>query len=169
VLKNLYWVQVVWNQVIWHKVQHCVPRQPNDKRGNSFYFISQTGAFIPSFLFLGLEFCGFWCKMQVVLVGGAEITTVDNLQYSYRPLPEGAIHVEVRAPSNAHVALTSGNHETEPMYEILLGGWENTASVIRYNRQKPDKVHNFCYSVFCWIQARQKFTAILQNSPIKQK
>jgi hypothetical protein len=106
-------------------------------------------------LLLGLDCSGFWCEIQVVLVGGAEITTVDNLQYSYRPVPEGALHIEVRAPSNAHIALTSANHETEPMYEILLGGWENTASVIRYNRQKPDKVHNFCYNVFCWSQAKQ--------------
>lgn len=90
----------------------------------------------------------------MVLVGGAEITTVDNLEYSYRPVPEGALHIEVRAPSNAHIALASANHETEPMYEILLGGWENTASVIRYNRQKPDKVYNFCYSMFCWSRAK---------------
>lgn len=97
----------------------------------------------------------------MVLVGGAEITTVDNLQYTYRPVPVGALHIEVRAPSNAHIALTSANHETEPMYEILLGGWENTASVIRYNRQKPDKVHHFCYSVLCQIQAKTKVNCCL--------
>lgn len=74
-----------------------------------------------------------------LIEGGAEITTTDNLQYTYRPIPLGALHVEVRAPSNAHIALTSAKHETEPMYEILLGGWDNSASVIRYNRQKPDK------------------------------
>lgn len=105
----------------------------------------------------------------MVLVGGAEITTVDNLQYSYRPVPEGALHVEVRAPSNAHIALTSANHETEPMYEILLGGWENTASVIRYSRQKPDKVHNFCYSVFYWSQRRQKLHCYLTGLTSKAK
>ncbi|KDR23720.1 C3 and PZP-like alpha-2-macroglobulin domain-containing protein 8 [Zootermopsis nevadensis] len=83
---------------------------------------------------------GWGASGSWLIEGGAEITTVDNLEYSYRPVPEGALHIEVRAPSNAHIALTSANHETEPMYEILLGGWENTASVIRYNRQKPDKV-----------------------------
>ena len=78
---------------------------------------------------------------MVWYVGGNEITTSDNLQYTYRPIPLGLVHVEVRAPSDAHIALTSGKQETEPMYEIMLGGWENSASVIRHNRQKPDKVH----------------------------
>jgi hypothetical protein len=105
----------------------------------------------------------------MVLVGGAEITTVDNLQYSYRPVPVGGLHVEVRAPSNAHIALTSANHETEPMYEILLGGWENSASVIRYNRQKPDKVHHSYCSDFYERQEKQKLAAFPQDSPIKQK
>lgn len=47
---------------------------------------------------------------------------------------------EVRTPHNAHVSLTFGPKETDPMYEIILGGWENTQSVIRYKREKPDKV-----------------------------
>lgn len=105
----------------------------------------------------------------MVLVGGADVTTMDNLQYSYHPVPVGGLHIEVRAPSNAHIALTSANHETEPMYEILLGGWENTASVIRYNRQKPDKVHHSCCSDFCELQQKQKLAAFLQDSPINQK
>lgn len=96
-------------------------------------------------------FLRFWCEIEVVLAG-ADIATADNLQYIYRPVPVGALHFEVRAPSNAHIALTSASNETEPMYEILLGGWENTASVIRYNRQKPDKVHDSCYSVLCQVE-----------------
>lgn len=84
-------------------------------------------------------------------MAGADIATADNLQYIYRPVSSGSLHIEVRAPSNAHISLTSASHETEPMYEILLGGWENTASVIRYNRQKPDKVHDSCYVVLCQL------------------
>lgn len=99
-------------------------------------------------------FLSVWCEIEVVLAG-ADIATADSLQYIYRPVPVGALHIEVRAPSNAHIALTSANHETEPMYEILLGGWENTASVIRYNRQKPDKVHDYCCSVL-WPVEKNK-------------
>lgn len=93
-------------------------------------------------------------------MAGADIATADSLQYIYRPVASGSLHIEVRAPSNAHISLTSGNHETEPMYEIMLGGWENTASVIRYNRQKPDKVHDSCYTLLCKVE-KQKFSRCL--------
>jgi Farnesoic acid 0-methyl transferase. len=109
-------------------------------------------------------FAGFWSETEVVLAG-ADIATADSLQYIYRPMSAGALHFEVRAPSNAHIALTSASHETEPMYEILLGGWENTASVIRYNRQKPDKVHNSCYIVLC--QAEQKEVSRSLTVPVR--
>lgn len=105
----------------------------------------------------------------MVLVGGADVTTMDNLQYSFRPVPVGGLDIEVRAPSNAHIALTSANHETEPMYEILLGGWENSASVIRYNRQKPDKVHHSFCSDFHEHQQKQKLAAFSEDSPVNQK
>jgi len=36
--------------------------------------------------------------------------------------------------------LATKNKESEPMIEVLLGGWKNTASAIRYNKQTPDKV-----------------------------
>jgi hypothetical protein len=90
-----------------------------------------------------------------VVLAGADIATADSLQYIYRPVPVGALHFDVRAPSNAHIALTSANHETEPMYEILLGGWENTASVIRYNQQKPDKVQDSFYIVLCQVEQKK--------------
>jgi hypothetical protein len=99
-------------------------------------------------------FSSFWYETEVVLAG-ADIATADNLQYIYRPVPSGSLHIEVRAPSNAHIALTSAGNETEPMYEVLLGGWENTASVIRYNRQKPDKVHDSCYIVLCQVEQKK--------------
>jgi len=90
-----------------------------------------------------------------VVLAGADIATGDNLQYIYRPVLSGSLHIEVRAPSNAHISLTSANCETEPMYEILLGGWENTASVIRYNRQKPDKVHDCCYILLYQVEHKK--------------
>lgn len=75
--------------------------------------------------------------------GPTEISTIDGgdcLSYNFYPIQHGSLDVEVRTPHNAHISLTSGPKETEPMYEIILGGWENTSSVIRYNRTKPDKV-----------------------------
>lgn len=77
------------------------------------------------------------------MTDGSKISTHDNLEYTYRPAPRVALDIHVRCPHNAHIALTSGANDTSPMYEILLGGWDNTASVIRYNKEKPDKVIEF--------------------------
>lgn len=63
--------------------------------------------------------------------------------------------VDVKAKNNGHIALTSRKGESSPMYEIMLGGWENKASVIRYDRKQPDKVRND----FVVIRIRSKLSA----------
>lgn len=71
---------------------------------------------------------------------GQTIFTHDTLEYVYRPVPRFSLDVHIRADHNAHIALTGAPQETRPMYEIFLGGWDNSASAIRYNQEKPDKV-----------------------------
>ncbi|GBP45177.1 C3 and PZP-like alpha-2-macroglobulin domain-containing protein 8 [Eumeta japonica] len=69
-----------------------------------------------------------------------DLQTEDKLQYNFFPVTSGSIQFRVRAPNDAHIALTTGPQESDPMYEIFIGGWGNTKSVIRRNRTKPDKV-----------------------------
>lgn len=45
---------------------------------------------------------------------------------------------KVRSPKDAHIALTTGPAPSDPMVEVFIGGWENSKSVIRRNRTKPD-------------------------------
>ncbi|OWR54240.1 C3 and PZP alpha-2-macroglobulin domain-containing protein 8 [Danaus plexippus plexippus] len=71
---------------------------------------------------------------------GAEFNTPDKLEYKFGPVAAGSLEFEYRGPHNCHVCLTSAPAEIDPMYEVILGGWENTQSVIRHCRQKPDKV-----------------------------
>ncbi|XP_047022434.1 uncharacterized protein LOC124631846 isoform X1 [Helicoverpa zea] len=71
---------------------------------------------------------------------GAEFNTPDQLEYKFGPVVSGSLSFEFRGPHNCHVALTPAPGEVDPMYEIMIGGWENTKSVIRHCRQKPDKV-----------------------------
>nr|SIW59360.1 Farnesoic acid methyltransferase crustacean-type [Blattella germanica] len=68
-----------------------------------------------------------------------EFTTEDKLEYQFNPVTSGALHFKVRAAHDAHVALTPGPAEGEPMYEIFIGGWDNGKCAIRRDRQKPDK------------------------------
>ena len=67
-----------------------------------------------------------------------ELATEDRLEYTFFPNSSGYLQFRVRAPNDAHLALTSSASESDPMYEIFIGGWGNTKSVIRKNRTKPD-------------------------------
>lgn len=76
----------------------------------------------------------------IVDADGAEFDTPDQLAYKFGPVGAGSLEFEYRGPHNCHVCLTNAPAEVDPMYELIVGGWENTQSVIRYCRQKPDKV-----------------------------
>lgn len=69
-----------------------------------------------------------------------EVNTPDKLEYQFHPVSGGVFTFKVRAAHDAHLALTAAPAEGDPMYEIFIGGWENSKSVIRKNRQKPDVV-----------------------------
>lgn len=69
-----------------------------------------------------------------------EINTPDKLEYQFQPVSGGVFTFKVRAGHDAHLALTPAPVEAEPIYEVFIGGWSNSKSVIRRNRQKPDVV-----------------------------
>ncbi|KAJ8036335.1 Macrophage mannose receptor 1 [Holothuria leucospilota] len=60
-------------------------------------------------------------------------STDTNFYYRYHPspLPSNRVEFEVKAESDVHVSLTSSNTGQGQMYEIIIGGWTNTQSVIR--------------------------------------
>ncbi|XP_046430548.1 uncharacterized protein LOC124184630 isoform X3 [Neodiprion fabricii] len=66
------------------------------------------------------------------------LSTEDKLQYNFFPVASGQIQFRVKAGHDAHIALTMGPSEGDPMYEVFLGGWNNARSVIRKNRSKPE-------------------------------
>ncbi|CAG9581153.1 unnamed protein product [Danaus chrysippus] len=68
-----------------------------------------------------------------------DVATEDNLQYHFFPIASGSVQFKIRAPNDAHIALTMGPQESDPMVEVFIGGWGNTKSVIRRNRTKPEK------------------------------
>ncbi|XP_014612835.1 PREDICTED: uncharacterized protein LOC106791603 isoform X2 [Polistes canadensis] len=66
------------------------------------------------------------------------LSTEDKLEYNFYPVTSGQVQFRVKAANDAHIALTTGPHEGEPMYEVFIGGWGNSKSVIRKNRTKPE-------------------------------
>ncbi|XP_017757603.1 PREDICTED: uncharacterized protein LOC108548956 isoform X2 [Eufriesea mexicana] len=84
---------------------------------------------------------GWGANGEWLIEGRDRLFTLNELVYKFHNVRSGSILIEVKAKSNAHIALTNKKGDSSPMYEIILGGWENTASAIRYNRKQPDKVH----------------------------
>lgn len=69
-----------------------------------------------------------------------ELETQDKLDYTWFPAGTNGTVFRVKAAHDGHIALTSGEGESDPMLEVFIGGWKNTKSVIRRNRSKPDVV-----------------------------
>ncbi|XP_060519826.1 uncharacterized protein LOC132698015 [Cylas formicarius] len=67
-----------------------------------------------------------------------ELFTEDRLEYNFFPNDTGFVQFRVKAAHDAHIALCTQAAEIDPMYEIFIGGWGNTKSIIRKNRTKPD-------------------------------
>ncbi|KAI5709165.1 hypothetical protein M8J76_011800, partial [Diaphorina citri] len=67
-----------------------------------------------------------------------ELKTEDKLEYQFFPLPGPTLKFQVKANNDAHIAFTQALGEGEPMYEVFIGGWNNSKSAIRKNKQKPD-------------------------------
>ncbi|XP_006621855.1 uncharacterized protein LOC102675334 isoform X1 [Apis dorsata] len=83
---------------------------------------------------------GWGASGEWLIEGRGSLSTKNELVYKFHNIRSGSVLIEVRAKSNAHIALTNKKGDSSPMYEIILGGWENTASVIRYDCKQPDKV-----------------------------
>ncbi|XP_060070843.1 uncharacterized protein LOC132550773 [Ylistrum balloti] len=60
--------------------------------------------------------------------------------YGFQPDADNSIVFHVKACNDAHVALISNDQR---MYEVIIGGWSNTKSVIRTSKDgKPKASHN---------------------------
>ena len=60
----------------------------------------------------------------------------------FAPSSELEVRFELQANANAHVGLFTSFHDLSTMYEIVIGGWNNTQSAIR------DQVKAACFVVF---------------------
>ncbi|RZF35975.1 hypothetical protein LSTR_LSTR005388 [Laodelphax striatellus] len=61
-------------------------------------------------------------------------------EYQFHEVSGESLQFKVRAANDAHIALTTGPAESKRMYEIIIGGWNNTESVIRKNGQMQKRV-----------------------------
>lgn len=59
--------------------------------------------------------------------------------YQFFPVRNGQFQFKVRAANDAHLALVNVPVEAEPLLEVMIGGWGNSKSVIRKNKQQPEK------------------------------
>ncbi|XP_078667263.1 uncharacterized protein LOC144909086 [Branchiostoma floridae x Branchiostoma belcheri] len=57
--------------------------------------------------------------------------TTYRYRWHFPKLPRNRITFQVSANNDAHIALSPVNNDVADMYEIVIGGWTNTRSVIR--------------------------------------
>lgn len=69
-----------------------------------------------------------------------EIQTKDKLSYNYIPITWGEVGIYFRGASNCVIALAAESREAKPITELILGGWNNTKSVVRSNRNDKAEV-----------------------------
>lgn len=93
-------------------------------------------------------------------------------QYRYQLLSSHGISFEqssikfgVKASHDVHVALLSSHDENHALYEIVLGGWDNTASVIRDAKQQAPKVEHKGHILSPY--SFRNFEIIYQNGAIQ--
>ena len=53
----------------------------------------------------------------------------------------GTVTFEAKATNDIHVCFSEYKADNSPLYEIVIGGWGNTQSVIRKGRQSPHNGH----------------------------
>ncbi|KAJ8949964.1 hypothetical protein NQ318_002371 [Aromia moschata] len=67
-----------------------------------------------------------------------KLQTEDKLEYNFFPNSTGFVQFRIKAANDAHIALSPAAAEVDPMYEVYIGGWGNSKSIIRKNRTKPE-------------------------------
>eukprot|EP00058_Branchiostoma_floridae_P026175 XP_002611665.1 hypothetical protein BRAFLDRAFT_117103 [Branchiostoma floridae] len=87
------------------------------------------------------QWCGGTWRMSVYSVQDRNVCEAPSTdtQYRYRwdlpRLTEDRFTFDVQANNDVHVGLSSQSQDLDDMYEIVIGGWSNTQSVIRRSKQ----------------------------------
>jgi hypothetical protein len=92
--------------------------------------------------------------------GVRHVATPDTKEYTWFPVHHGRLNFAVRAPNDAHIGLFGGASEETPMYEVFIGGWNNTKSAIRLNKEKPDVAEHEAASILSNDESRQFWIAM---------
>ncbi|XP_033733950.1 uncharacterized protein LOC117323058 [Pecten maximus] len=86
------------------------------------------------------ECVGTMIELETKQQSPPHFTYTKLTDYGYQPNSNSSIVFHVKACSDAHVALSSNDHR---VYEVIIGGWSNTKSIIRSNADEMAKTtHN---------------------------
>lgn len=88
-----------------------------------------------------------------------KIITPDSAEYRYFPITKTRIKLNIQAAHDARISLRSHLAGDSNVYEIIIGGWGNTMSVIRRSNQEHNvaeaetrNILNAQYMCNIWIQ-----------------
>ncbi|XP_066266631.1 uncharacterized protein [Branchiostoma lanceolatum] len=101
---------------------------------------------------------GPWANEVYEMLGGCLNKSTDD-QYLYRwnlaAIRDSSPFIfGVQANNDVHVALSSQNYDLDGMYEIVIGGWNNTKSAIRRSKGGTDRAFNATPGILSSTESR---------------
>ncbi|XP_077866401.1 uncharacterized protein LOC144354127 [Saccoglossus kowalevskii] len=96
------------------------------------------------------------------------LNTPNSYSYQYITDATGLIRLtfEVKANNDVHIGLSAQQHDLSNMYEIVIGGWGNSQSVIRRSKQGFNQVAVYTPGILSSSEFRG-FWLTWQNGKIK--
>ncbi|XP_070536765.1 C3 and PZP-like alpha-2-macroglobulin domain-containing protein 8 [Ptychodera flava] len=89
----------------------------------------------------------FFCQNERI-----QISTRDNYEYQYQKLPEGVTNFtfSTKAYNDVHLALSAVGNDLPEMYEIVIGGFQNTESWIARSKQGDHEIRVPTKDIVTW-------------------
>ena len=87
-----------------------------------------------------MQYLRYFCFTECVNLMQFSTNTTYLYRYLASSSPITSVDFKAKANNDVHIALSAGPQDKPALYEVVIGGWSNTKSVIRRAKQSQQKV-----------------------------